>query len=70
MTRGGPPGAAPTPCPAPSACSCRCAPNRGTIGVIGLDSDKPGPILTPEQRRLFDALSDQAALAIQQVQLA
>jgi len=43
--------------------------NRGTMGVVGLDADKPGPILTPEQRRLFDALSDQAALAIQQVQL-
>lgn len=43
--------------------------NRGNVGVVGLDSDKPGPILTPEQRRLFDALSDQAALAIQQVQL-
>ena len=42
---------------------------RGTIGVVGLDSDKPGPLLTPEQRRLFDALSDQAALAIERVQL-
>src|SRR5690348_6012843 len=40
---------------------------RGTIGVVGLDSDKPGPLLTPEQRRLFDALSDQAALAIERV---
>ena len=28
---------------------------RGTIGVVGLDSDKPGPLLTPEQRRLLDA---------------
>ena len=42
---------------------------RGTIGMVGLDSDKPGPLLTPEQRRLFDALSDQAALAIERVQL-
>ena len=42
---------------------------RGTIGVVGLDSDKPGPLLTPEQRRLLDALSDQAALAIERVQL-
>ena len=42
---------------------------RGTIGVVGLDSDKPGPLLTPEQRRLFDALSDQAALAIERVRL-
>jgi len=42
---------------------------RGTIGVIGLDSDKPGPLLSPDQRRLFDALADQAALAIERVQL-
>jgi len=42
---------------------------RGTIGVIGLDSDKPGQLLTPDQRRLFDALADQAALAIERVQL-
>jgi two-component system sensor histidine kinase KdpD len=42
---------------------------RGTIGVIGLDGDKPGPLLTPDQRRLFDALADQAALAIERVQL-
>jgi two-component system sensor histidine kinase KdpD len=43
---------------------------RGTIGVIGLDSDGPGPLLTPDQRRLFDALADQAALAIERVHLA
>jgi two-component system sensor histidine kinase KdpD len=43
--------------------------NRGVSGVVGLDSDKPGPILTPDLRRLFDALSDQATLAIQQMQL-
>ena len=24
---------------------------RGAIGVIGIDSDKPGPWLTPDQRR-------------------
>ena len=29
---------------------------RGAIGVIGIDSDKPGPLLTPDQRRLLDAL--------------
>ena len=39
------------------------------VGVVGLDSDKPGPLLTPEQRRLLDALVDQAALAIERVQL-
>jgi two-component system, OmpR family, sensor histidine kinase KdpD len=42
---------------------------RGPIGVIGIDSDKPGPLLTPEQRRLLDALMDQGALAIERVQL-
>ncbi len=43
---------------------------RGTVGVIGLDSDKPGPLLSPDQRRLFDALADQAALAIERINLA
>jgi two-component system sensor histidine kinase KdpD len=43
---------------------------RGAIGVVGLDSDRPGPLLTPDQRRLFDALADQAALAIERVNLA
>ena len=42
---------------------------RDAVGVIGLDKDRQGPILTPEQQRLFDALSDQAALAIERVQL-
>ena len=42
---------------------------RGTIGAIGLDSDVPGPILTAEQRRLFDALADQGALAIERIRL-
>ena len=42
---------------------------RGAIGVIGIDSDKAGPLLTPDQRRLLDALMDQGALAIERVQL-
>src|SRR6202522_444086 len=42
---------------------------RGAIGVMGIDSDKPGPLLTPDQRRLFDALRDQGALAIERVRL-
>jgi two-component system sensor histidine kinase KdpD len=42
---------------------------RSTVGVVGIDSDNPGPMLTPDQRRLFDALSDQAALAIERVRL-
>jgi two-component system sensor histidine kinase KdpD len=43
---------------------------RGAIGVVGLDNDQPGPLLAPDQRRLLDALSDQAALAIERVNLA
>jgi two-component system sensor histidine kinase KdpD len=42
---------------------------RATIGVVGIDRDKPGPLLTPDQRRLLDALMDQAALAIERVHL-
>ncbi len=42
---------------------------RGAIGVVGIDSDKPGPLLTPDQRRLLDALMDQGALAIERVLL-
>ena len=40
---------------------------RGAIGVVGIDNDKPGPLFTPDQRRLLDALIDQAALAIERV---
>ena len=42
---------------------------RGVIGVVGLDTDKSGPLLTPDQRRLLDALMDQGALAIERVHL-
>jgi two-component system, OmpR family, sensor histidine kinase KdpD len=42
---------------------------RGPIGVVGIDSDRPGPLLTPDQRRLLDALMDQGALAIERVYL-
>jgi two-component system, OmpR family, sensor histidine kinase KdpD len=42
---------------------------RGNIGIVGIDNDKPGPILTPDQRRLLDALIDQGALAIERVHL-
>jgi len=42
---------------------------RGAIGVVGIDSDKTGPLLTPDQRRLLDALMDQAALAVERVRL-
>ncbi|MEP9374853.1 sensor histidine kinase KdpD [Mesorhizobium sp. KR1-2] len=42
---------------------------RGAIGVVGIDDDRQGPLLTPERRRLMDALTDQAALAIERVHL-
>ncbi|QPC90903.1 sensor histidine kinase KdpD [Mesorhizobium sp. INR15] len=42
---------------------------RTAIGVIGLDNDRQGPLLTPEQQRLLDALADQAAVAIERIQL-
>lgn len=42
---------------------------RTPVGVVGLDSDKEGPLLSPEQQRLFDALADQAAIAIERIQL-
>ena len=42
---------------------------RGAIGVVGIDRDKPGPLLTPDERRLLDALIDQSALAIERVNL-
>lgn len=42
---------------------------RTSVGVVGLDNDRQGPLLTPEQQRLFDALADQAAVAIERIQL-
>ena len=42
---------------------------RGAIAVVGIDDDRQGPLLTPERRRLIDALTDQAALAIERVRL-
>lgn len=42
---------------------------RSPVAVIGLDNDREGALLTPDQQRLFDALSDQAALAIERVNL-
>jgi two-component system sensor histidine kinase KdpD len=42
---------------------------RGPIGIVGIDSDKQGPLLTPDERRLLDALIDQTALAIERVHL-
>ena len=52
---------------------------RGPVGVIGIDRDDAdsapagatmGSLLEPEQQRLLDALGDQAAVAIERVNLA
>ena len=43
---------------------------RGAVAVVGIDRDEPGPMLRPDQRRLLDALADQAALAIERIKLA
>jgi two-component system sensor histidine kinase KdpD len=43
---------------------------RGLVGVMGIDRDHPGALLTPDDRRLLDAISDQAAVAIERINLA
>ena len=40
---------------------------RGPVAVVGIDADTPGPLLTPDQRRLLDALTDQAAVSIERI---
>jgi two-component system sensor histidine kinase KdpD len=42
----------------------------GPVGVIGIHRDIAGPLLTPDARRLLDALCDQAAVAIERISLA
>jgi two-component system sensor histidine kinase KdpD len=42
---------------------------RSAIGVVGIDSERPGALLSPDERRLLDALIDQGALAIERVRL-
>lgn len=39
------------------------------VGVVGLDDDRQGPVLGPQEQRLFDTLADQAALAIERIRL-
>ncbi|CAN7183477.1 DUF4118 domain-containing protein [Rhizobium sp. LjRoot254] len=43
--------------------------SRKAVGVIGLDNDRQGPLLNTDQQRLFEALADQAAIAIERIQL-
>ena len=42
----------------------------GPVGVLGIDRETAGPLLTPDERRLLDALADQAAVAIERISLA
>ncbi|MBV9515927.1 MAG: GAF domain-containing protein, partial [Mycobacteriaceae bacterium] len=42
---------------------------RGPVGVIGIDRDEPGLLLTLEQQNLLNALMDQAALAVERINL-
>jgi two-component system sensor histidine kinase KdpD len=44
--------------------------NRGAVGVVGLDRERPGPLFTPDERRLLDALLDQTAVALERVRFA
>ncbi|MDF2810135.1 MAG: kdpD2 [Microvirga sp.] len=41
----------------------------GPVGVVGIDRDKPGLLLTPEQHRLIHSLADQSALAAERIHL-
>jgi two-component system sensor histidine kinase KdpD len=47
---------------------------RGPVGVLGIDREEAvnttRPLLDPDQRRLLDALGDQAAVAIERINLA
>jgi len=43
---------------------------RGPVAVVGIDRDAEGPLLSPDQRRLLDALGDQAAVSIERISLA
>src|SRR5271155_2336747 len=43
---------------------------RGSVGVLGIDRDQPGALLTPDDRRLLDALADQTAVALERIRLA
>jgi two-component system, OmpR family, sensor histidine kinase KdpD len=43
---------------------------RGLVGVMGLDRPNESTLLSPDDRRLLDALADQAAVAIERITLA
>ena len=43
---------------------------RGMVAVLGIGREPPNALLTPDERRLLDALADQAAVAIERISLA
>ena len=43
---------------------------RGPVAVLGIESERQGPLLSPDQRRLLDALADQTAVSIERITLA
>ncbi len=43
---------------------------RGAVGAVGLAREKPGELMTPDERRLLDALLDQTAVAVERFRLA
>ena len=46
---------------------------RGPVAVMGIestDTERTGPLLSPDQRRLLDALGDQVAVSIERITLA
>ncbi len=65
-----PTAAATDTCPAGAGCSCRSAPARSAIGVIGVLALKEGGTLGAAERRLLDAVGNQAAVAIERLTLA
>jgi len=42
---------------------------QNAVGVLGIGSEEAGALLTPDKRRLLDALMDQAAVAVERVRL-
>jgi len=42
----------------------------GAVGVLGIDRNAPGPLLSPDERHLLDALADQVAVAVERISLA
>ncbi|WP_020186567.1 sensor histidine kinase KdpD [Methylopila sp. 73B] len=43
--------------------------SRGKLGVVGVARRSAGPVLTPGERRLLDALVDQTAVALERIRL-